>query len=114
LEFWLGGGEKNYYLERFIGAIGWQLTPVVFVLSSILICLIPEAHWFVQLPFAVILLSLCFASRSIEEHVMSVEMVLIRGENEGRAKMQKLVSRDVQKLSLEQMRSVAYELAAEN
>jgi adenosylcobinamide-phosphate synthase len=110
-------GKENYYperLERFIGVIGWQLTAVVFVLPFTLICLIPEVYWFVQLPFAVVVLSLCFASRSLEEHVMSVETALIRGETEGRAATQKLVSRDVQKLSLEQMRSAAYESAAEN
>jgi adenosylcobinamide-phosphate synthase len=110
-------GKENYYpkrLERLIGVLGWQLTAVVFVLPFILISLIPDAYWFVQLPLAVILLSLCFASRSLEEHVMSVETALIRGETEGRAATQKLVSRDVQKLSLEQMRSAAYESAAEN
>ncbi|MDR0439255.1 MAG: adenosylcobinamide-phosphate synthase CbiB, partial [Methanocalculaceae archaeon] len=110
-------GKANYYpkrLERFIGVIGWQLTVVIFVVPSILICLIPEAYWFVQLPIAVILLSLCFASRSLEKHVFSVETALTRSETEGRATTQMLVSRDVHNLSLEQMRSAAYESAAEN
>jgi cobalamin biosynthesis protein CobD/CbiB len=47
--------------------------------------------------------------QSFEEHVTAVEMVLIQGEAEGRVATQMLVSRDVRKLSREQILSVAYE-----
>ncbi|MDR0981217.1 MAG: adenosylcobinamide-phosphate synthase CbiB [Methanocalculaceae archaeon] len=110
-------GKTNYYpkrLERFTGAAGWLMTVVVFTLPFLLICLMPGQYWFVQLPLAVVLLSFCFASRSLEEHVTAVEAALARDEAKGREAAQMLVSRDVHKLSPEQVRSAAYESAAEN
>lgn len=110
-------GRTNYYpkrLERITGAAGWLLTVTVFTLPFLLICLLPDRYWFLQLPAAIILLSFCFASRSLEEHVAAVESALARGEDEGRAAVQMLVSRDANTLSFEQVRSAAYESASEN
>ncbi|MDU9375831.1 Cobalamin biosynthesis protein CobD [Methanocorpusculaceae archaeon Sp1] len=110
-------GRTNYYpkkLERFAGILGWLLTVAAFTLPFLLICLIPDQYWFVQLPLAVVLLSFCFASRSLEEHVAAVETALAKGDAEGRAAVQMLVSRDTAKLSHEHIRSAAYESAAEN
>lgn len=114
IQWW---GKTHYYpkrLEHFTGVVGWLLTVTVFILPFLLICLLPGQYWFIQLPFAVVLLSFCFASRSLEEHVRAVETALAQGEDEGRAAAQMLVSRDVHKLSPEQVRSAAYESAAEN
>lgn len=110
-------GKTNTYpkrLERITGIVGWLITVLIFILPFLLICLIPETYWYIQLPLAAVLLSFCFASRSLEEHVTAVETALGKGDTEGRAAVQMLVSRDVQKLSTEQIRSAAYESAAEN
>ncbi|HJK65202.1 MAG TPA: adenosylcobinamide-phosphate synthase CbiB [Methanocorpusculum sp.] len=110
-------GKTNTYpkrLERSIGVAGWLVTVVIFTLPFLLICLIPATYWYIQLPLAAVLLSFCFASRSLEEHVTAVETALGKGDTEGRAAVQMIVSRDVQKLSTEQIRSAAYESAAEN
>lgn len=110
-------GKTNTYpkrLERITGIVGWLITVLIFILPFLLICLIPETYWYIQLPLAAVLLSFCFASRSLEEHVAAVETALGKGDIEGRAAVQMLVSRDVKKLSTEQIRSAAYESAAEN
>lgn len=110
-------GKTNTYpkrLERITGIVGWLITVLIFILPFLLICLIPETYWYIQLPLAAVLLSFCFASRSLEEHVTAVETALGKGDTEGRAAVQMLVSRDVKKLSTEQIRSAAYESAAEN
>ncbi|HJK18415.1 MAG TPA: adenosylcobinamide-phosphate synthase CbiB [Methanocorpusculum sp.] len=110
-------GKTNTYpkrLERITGIVGWLITVLIFILPFLLICLIPETYWYIQLPLAAVLLSFCFASRSLEEHVTAVETALGKGDSAGRAAVQMLVSRDVQKLSTEQIRSAAYESAAEN
>ena len=110
-------GKTNTYpkrLERITGIVGWLITVLIFILPFLVICLIPETYWYIQLPLAAVLLSFCFASRSLEEHVTAVETALGKGDTEGRAAVQMLVSRDVQKLSTEQIRSAAYESAAEN
>ena len=110
-------GRTNYYpkrLERITGVAGWLLTITIFTLPFLLICLLPDRYWFFQLPAAIVLLSFCFASRSLEEHVAAVESALARGEDDGRAAVQMLVSRDANKLSLEQVLSAAYESASEN
>jgi cobalamin biosynthesis protein CobD/CbiB len=60
-----------------------------------------------------VLFSFCFASRSLEEYVVAVEDTLVKGETEGRAVVHMFVSRDVDNLSLDQVRSAAYELASE-
>ena len=110
-------GKTNTYpkrLERITGIVGWLITVLIFILPFLVICLIPETYWYIQLPLAAVLLSFCFASRSLEEHVTAVETALGKGDTEGRAAVQMLVSRDVKKLSTEQIRSAAYESAAEN
>ena len=110
-------GKTNTYpkrLERITGIVGWLITVLIFILPFLVICLIPETYWYIQLPLAAVLLSFCFASRSLEEHVAAVETALGKGDIEGRAAVQMLVSRDVKKLSTEQIRSAAYESAAEN
>ncbi|MDV0443191.1 adenosylcobinamide-phosphate synthase CbiB [Methanorbis rubei] len=109
-------GRTNYYpkkLERFVGILGWLLTVAAFTLPFLLVSW-PSEWWYIQLPIAVVLLSFCFAWRSLEEHVAAVETALAKGDAEGRAAVQLLVSRDTAKLSHEHIRSAAYESAAEN
>ena len=90
-------GKTNYYpkrLERLTGIAGWLLTVAVFTLPFLLISLIPNRYWFIQIPLVVGLLSFCFASRSLKEHVTAVEAALAQGESKGQAAVQMLVSRD--------------------
>ena len=109
-------GRTNYYpkkLERIIGILGWLLTVLIFTLPFLLLSR-PSEWWYIQLPLAILLMSFCFAWRSLEEHVRAVEDALAKGNEEGRAAVRMLVSRDTGKLSHEQIRSAAYESAAEN
>lgn len=109
-------GRPNRYpkkLECSIGVAGWFLTVAVFVLPFLLFAW-PSPWWYIQLPVAVVLLSFCFAWRSLEEHVRAVEDALAKGESEGRSAVQMLVSRNADTLSREQVRSAAYESASEN
>ena len=64
--------------------------------------------------FSILALAFCIGWRSLEEHVASVEEALSKGEEEGRRAVSYLVSRDTKKLTFEQIRSGAYESAAEN
>ena len=108
-------GKTHYYpkrLERLIGMLGWTATTLIFLLIPLLLTVF--APWYIYIPAAVLLLSFCFAWRSLEEHVGAVESALGKGETEGRAAVRMMVSRDVDKLSHEQIRSAAYESAAEN
>ncbi|MDD4133186.1 MAG: adenosylcobinamide-phosphate synthase CbiB [Methanocorpusculum sp.] len=108
-------GRTNYYhkgFERFAGIFGWLLTVGIAILPCLLI--LRYAPWYITVPFSVIILSFCIGWRSLEEHVRSVETALTLGEEEGRKAVQYMVSRDTQTLTLEQIRSGAYESAAEN
>jgi adenosylcobinamide-phosphate synthase len=108
-------GRTNYYhkgFERTAGIFGWLLTVGIAILPCLLI--LRYAPSYITLPFSVIILSFCIGWRSLEEHVRSVETALTLGEEEGRKAVQYMVSRDTRTLTLEQIRSGAYESAAEN
>ncbi len=108
-------GRTNYYstrIERFIGICGWLLTVSIVILPCLLILL--YTPWYIYLPFSILALAFCIGWRSLEEHVGAVEKALEQGEEEGRKAVQYLVSRDTKNLSFEQIRSGAYESAAEN
>lgn len=108
-------GRTNYYsprTERFIGICGWLLTVSIALLPCLLILL--YTPWYISLPFSILALAFCIGWRSLEEHVGAVEKALEQGEEEGRKAVQYLVSRDTKNLTFEQIRSGAYESAAEN
>lgn len=108
-------GRTNFYsprTERFIGIFGWILTVGIAILPCLLVLL--YAPWYISLPFSAIVLAFCIGWRSLEEHVGAVETALEQGEEEGRKAVRYLVSRDTKTLSFEQIRSGAYESAAEN
>ena len=110
--FW---GRTNFYprsLERVIGILGWLVTVAVAFLPCVLIYLFAPKVVFVI--FSILALAFCIGWRSLEEHVASVEEALSKGEEEGRRAVSYLVSRDTKKLTFEQIRSGAYESAAEN
>ncbi|WP_319377996.1 adenosylcobinamide-phosphate synthase CbiB [uncultured Methanocorpusculum sp.] len=108
-------GRTNYYhprTERFIGICGWLLTVSVAILPCLLILL--YTPWYISLPLYILALAFCIGWRSLEEHVGAVETALTLGEEEGRKAVGYLVSRDTKNLTFEQIRSGAYESAAEN
>lgn len=110
--FW---GRTNFYprsLERAAGILGWLVTVgIAFVPCVLLYLLAPTAVFVI---FSILALAFCIGWRSLEEHVSAVEEALAKGEEEGRRAVSYLVSRDTKTLSFEQIRSGAYESAAEN
>lgn len=110
-------GKTHFYsekAERFVGIAGWIFT--------IAVCLLPPLLIFAYTPgkiifgiFSIAALSFCIGWKSLEQHVSAVETALSCGdESDARKKVQYMVSRDASKLSFEQIRSGAYESAAEN
>lgn len=112
IELW---GKTHFYppkCERAAGIAGWLLTASVAVLPCLLV--IWFAPWPVTVIFSIVVTAFCIGWRSLEEHVAAVEDALNRGEVEGRRAVSYLVSRDTKTLTFEQIRSGAYESAAEN
>ena len=75
-------GKTNTYpkrLERITGIVGWLITVLIFILPFLVICLIPEPYWSIQLLLAAVLLSFSCASRSLEEYVASLVPSLGKG-----------------------------------
>ncbi|MBE6506723.1 MAG: cobalamin biosynthesis protein CobD [Methanocorpusculum parvum] len=110
--FW---GRTNVYprpLERVTGILGWLATVSIAFAPCVLLYLFAPKAVFVI--FSILALAFCIGWRSLEEHVASVEAALAKGEEEGRRAVSYLVSRDTKKLTFEQIRSGAYESAAEN
>ncbi|HJJ31708.1 MAG TPA: adenosylcobinamide-phosphate synthase CbiB [Methanocorpusculum sp.] len=108
-------GRTNTYpksAERFVGILGWLITVVICLTPCILIGIFAPAWVFAVFS----ILALCFSIgwRSLEEHVRNVETALSKGEDAGRVAVSKMVSRNTAKLTFEQIRSGAYESAAEN
>ncbi len=110
--FW---GRTNFYprpLERCAGIMGWLVTVAIALTPCVLLYLFAPVWVFVL--FSILALAFCIGWRSLEEHVKAVEEALAKGEDEGRRAVSFLVSRDTKKLTFEQIRSGAYESAAEN
>ena len=110
--FW---GKTNCYphsLERAVGILGWLSTVCIALTPCVLLWMFAPTAVFVL--FSIVALAFCIGWRSLEEHVASVEDALAKGEDEGRRAVSYLVSRDTKTLSFEQIRSGAYESAAEN
>lgn len=107
-------GKRNFYpksLERFIGFIGWVLTVLIFILPFLIAAYLP---WYLSVPIGAVLLSFCIGWKSLEGHVRDVEEGLMKSESDGKSAVQMLVSRNVETLSDEEIRSAAYESASEN
>lgn len=120
-------GRRQFYpawAERFVGILGWLLTVAVALAPFIILYLFTPRVVFVV--FSVLALAFCIGWRSLEEHVESVELALRnvcvdntqnsndKNCDEARRAVSYLVSRDTKNLTFEQIRSGAYESAAEN
>ncbi|HJJ95356.1 MAG TPA: adenosylcobinamide-phosphate synthase CbiB [Methanocorpusculum sp.] len=109
---WGRTGRYPIKAERFLGVLFWLITVAVCLAPGFLILRLTP--WYVGLIFSAVALAFCIGWRSLEEHVFSVEKALALGDTEGRKAVSYLVSRDTAHLSHEQIRSAAYESAAEN
>ena len=110
--FWGKTGRYPEKYERVIGICGWCATVLICLLPCVLICLF--APVWVTVIFSAIALSFSIGWRSLEEHVKNVESALKKGEAEGRRAVSMMISRNPETLTAEQIRSGAYESAAEN
>ena len=97
--------------QRTVGVVGTVLTAGVFALPFVL--LESLGHWPMLLA-GPLFLKVCLAWRALEEHAAAVETALERDLQAGRSMAGRLVSRDTAPLTAEQVRSAAYESAAEN
>lgn len=109
-------GRTNYYpkrSERYAGIIGWIFTVLLALLPFLLVYAFAPKWIFAIL--SAVALAFCIGWKSLEQHVKAVETALKSGdEEEARRKVQFMVSRDTKSLTFEQIRSGAYESAAEN
>jgi adenosylcobinamide-phosphate synthase len=98
--------------QRAAGALFWIITAFLFALPFFLVqCYAPALVLLVLGPF---LLKVCFAWRSLEEHLRSVVEITASSLQAARGKAGLLVSRDTVALNEEQVLSAAYESVTEN
>jgi adenosylcobinamide-phosphate synthase len=108
-------GRPALYRSRFqkaAGAILWVVTILLF--SSPFFLFERWVPWYILLVIGPFLLKICFAWRSLEDHVREVRRALGEGIEHARMKVQMMVSRNTSSLNREQVLSAAYESASEN
>jgi adenosylcobinamide-phosphate synthase len=108
-------GRPEHYppgLQRTAGALFWILTAFLFALPFFLVQFYAPA--LLLLILAPFLLKVCFAWRSLEEHLFSVIQSTNISLQAARGKAGLLVSRDTLALNEEQVLSAAYESVTEN
>jgi len=112
IAFWGDPRKIRPSLQRAAGVVMWVATVALFSFPFYL----AEAFlpWYALLVAAPVLLKVCLAWRSLEEHVDAVERALSASLPEGREKVSYMVSRDPRELSADQVRSAAYESLSEN
>ena len=108
------GKPKKYSpkIQRFVGVLLWLVTAILFALPFY--CFTAVAPWYLYLVIAPLLLKCCFAWRSLEEHTLAVVAALNTGEEDGRAQVKMLVSRDTTHLDRTSILSAGYESMTEN
>ncbi len=110
--WWGKPGKYSRETQRAMGLILWIVTIILFATPFVLVELL--LPWYVLIVAGPLLLKTCLAWRSLEEHAIGVEKALGLGLDEGREKVQYMVSRNPETLSSEQVRSAAYESVSEN
>ncbi|MCQ8894558.1 MAG: adenosylcobinamide-phosphate synthase CbiB [Methanolinea sp.] len=112
IALWGDPGRYRHSLQRPVGIIMWAVTVTTFSLPFLLADLF--LPWYVLLFVGPVLLKSCFAWRSLEDHVRSVEQALLTSLAEGRVRVGYMVSRKTDDLDSEQVLSAAYESLSEN
>jgi adenosylcobinamide-phosphate synthase len=110
--WWGNPGSYSPRRQRIAGVFFWFLTVVLFALPFLLFSVL--APWYVYLVVAPFLLKCCFAWRSLEEHTLAVVTAVQEGVENGREKVQLLVSRNTAALDREHILSAGYESMTEN
>ncbi len=108
-------GRPSLYPPRYqraTGTAGWLFTITLFSLPFLLFERI--APWYLFLLAGPFLLKICFAWRSLEDHVQSVLQALQNDTGAARARVGMMVSRNTNSLDREHILSAAYESASEN
>ncbi|HZD44067.1 MAG TPA: adenosylcobinamide-phosphate synthase CbiB [Methanomicrobiales archaeon] len=99
-------------LQRAGGVFMALVTASLFAIPFLIVEV--YAPWYLYLFIAPFLLKVCFAWRSLEEHVARVKGALDEDDSAARAELSMMVSRRTATLSRDQILSGAYESASEN
>ena len=111
--WWGVPGRYPARTQRAFGVAGTLVTAGLFALPFALIQL--AAPWYLYLLLAPVLLKVCLAWRSLEEHTLAVARALEEGGiDAGRHQAGMMVSRDTAHLEHEHVLSAAYESMTEN
>jgi adenosylcobinamide-phosphate synthase len=110
---WWGKPEKwPARARKFIGAVMWVLTVLIFALPFFLVSIV--LPWYFYLICAPFLLKICFAWRALEEHTSRVVSAAGYDLDLARSQVGRMVSRDSGCLTKEQVLSAGYESMSEN
>jgi adenosylcobinamide-phosphate synthase len=111
--WWGVPGRYPAGIERAYGVAGTVLTAALFAAPFLLVQF--AAPWYLYLLLAPLLLKVCLAWRSLEEHTAAVVQALGDGGiDAARARVGMVVSRDTAHLEREHVLSAAYESMTEN
>lgn len=110
ISWWGRPARYALSLQKPAGFFLWFVTVFLFTVPYFLFAYL--APWYLMLTLGPFLLKSCVAVRSLEEHARSVTEASTT--QEGRERVQMLVSRDTRTLTDEQILSAAYESVAEN
>ena len=111
--WWGVPGRYPAGIERAYGVAGTVLTAALFAAPFVFVQF--AAPWYLYLLLAPLLLKVCLAWRSLEEHTAAVVQALGDGGiDAARARVGMVVSRDTAHLEREHVLSAAYESMTEN
>jgi adenosylcobinamide-phosphate synthase len=108
-------GRPSLYPPRYqkaTGTVAWLFTILLFSVPFLLFERL--APWYLLLLAGPFLLKICFAWRSLEDHVRSVQQAPQNDLGAARTRVGMMVSRDTNSLDREHILSAAYESASEN
>jgi len=99
-------------LHRTAGIVMWLVTAACFTLAFILAVLF--LPWYFLIFVGPLLLKICLAWRSLEDHTLAVDQALVSDISRGRGEAARMVSRDTGNLTEDQVLSAAYESLSEH
>lgn len=87
---------------------------LVFCLTALVIHLLREAQPLLALAFCALLIFFCLAGHTLRREVRDVFLALDRSLDDGRHQVARIVGRDTQQLTAQEVRTAALETLAEN
>ncbi|WP_295856447.1 adenosylcobinamide-phosphate synthase CbiB [uncultured Xylophilus sp.] len=98
-----------------LGALAWSAGAAIVLVAALLAqAALVRLPWWAALPLGALLLKPLLAWRMLRDEVAAVEAALAVSLDDGRARLARLVSRDVTRLSAVEVRESAIETLAEN